>query len=74
MGIVDTTIQGLSRKKFATDPIVAPRYSAITSIVSSAYKRQGRIIEEALAVTLRCAGPVTLVAGRPSLCVIKGGL
>ncbi len=31
-------------KKFENDPIVGRRYSAITSIVSSAYKRHGKII------------------------------
>lgn len=58
--MVDVTIEALSRKKFATDPIVEPRYSAITSIVSSAYKRHGKIIEEALATTLRRASHLTV--------------
>jgi hypothetical protein len=53
--MVDATIARLSKCKFASDPIVGPRYSAITSIVSSAYKRHGKIIEEALAATLRQA-------------------
>jgi hypothetical protein len=59
LGMVDVTIKGLGRKKFAGDPIVAPVYSAIASIVSSAYKRHGRIIEEALAATLRRAPHLT---------------
>ena len=60
LGMVDVTIKGLSRKKFAGDPTVAPVYSAITSIVSSAYKRHGKIIEEALAATLRQAPHLTV--------------
>lgn len=68
LGMVDVTIGALSRKKFATDPIVAPRYSAITSIVSSAYKRHGKIIEEALAATLRRA-PHLMVWNEPRFAV-----
>ncbi|MCX7631592.1 MAG: hypothetical protein N2038_15310 [Geminicoccaceae bacterium] len=53
--LVDDTIASLKRKTFEVDPIVDKRYSAIASIVSSAYKRHGRILEEALAAALRRA-------------------
>src|SRR5690349_12563879 len=58
--MVDVTISRLRAKKFESDPIVGRRYSAITSIVSSAYKRHGKIIEEAMAVTLRQAPHLTV--------------
>ena len=53
--MVDATIHRLSKSRFANDPIVEHRYSAITSIVSSAYKRHGKIIEQAIAAILRSA-------------------
>lgn len=40
---VDATISRLARKQFSIDPIVEVRYSLITSIVSSAYKRHGEL-------------------------------
>ncbi len=51
--VVDETIPALSRKKFVEDPIAGVRYSRATSIVSSAYKRHGRILEIALRESLR---------------------
>jgi hypothetical protein len=66
--MVDVTMRALAKKKFATDPIVAPRYSSITSIVSSAYKRHGNIIEQALAATLRHVRHLT-VWDEPFFCV-----
>lgn len=51
--IVDGTIRGLARKKFISDPVAGARYSRVTSIVSSAYKRHGRILETALRESLR---------------------
>jgi hypothetical protein len=66
--MVDVTMQGLGKKKFITDPIVAPRYSGITSIVSSAYKRHGNIIEQALMATLRHVPHLT-VWSEPLFCV-----
>jgi hypothetical protein len=52
---VDATIERLARKRFAADPLVGERYSRITSIVSSAYKRHGAIIEQALIAALASA-------------------
>src|SRR4051794_30524404 len=66
--MVDLTIGRLSKSKFTTDPIVGARYSAITSIVSSAYKRHGKIIEQALVATLRSAPHLT-VWDDPLFCV-----
>ena len=51
--VVDETIAALSRVKFVEDPIAGVRYSRATSIVSSAYKRHGRILEMALRESLR---------------------
>ncbi|MEM6934110.1 MAG: hypothetical protein AAF526_11050 [Pseudomonadota bacterium] len=45
---VDKTIAGLAGTKFVVDPIAGTRLSRITSIISSAYKRHGAIIEVAL--------------------------
>jgi hypothetical protein len=52
---VDATIERLARKRFTCDPLVGERYSRITSIVSSAYKRHGAIIEQALLAALTSA-------------------
>jgi hypothetical protein len=51
--VVDDTIQALAKTKFVEDPIAGARYSRATSIVSSAYKRHGRILEIALRESLR---------------------
>src|SRR5262245_11200425 len=51
--VVDETIAALSRKAFVEDPIAGARYSRATSIISSAYKRHGRILEVALRESLR---------------------
>lgn len=51
--VVDDTIRALSKTKFVEDPIAGVRYSRATSIVSSAYKRHGRILETALRESLR---------------------
>lgn len=51
--VVDETIAALSRVKFIEDPIAGTRYSRATSIVSSAYKRHGHILELALRESLR---------------------
>ncbi|MBI4184877.1 MAG: hypothetical protein HY521_12870 [Proteobacteria bacterium] len=52
---MDATIERLARKRFAADPVVGERYSRITSIVSSAYKRHGAIIEHPLLAALTSA-------------------
>jgi hypothetical protein len=51
--IVDETIQALAKVEFTQDPIAGAHYSRTTSIVSSAYKRHGRILEFALRESLR---------------------
>lgn len=51
--IVDETIATLARTKFIEDPIAGAKYSRATSIISSAYKRHGRILETAIREGLR---------------------
>jgi hypothetical protein len=51
--VVDDTIAALAQVKFVEDPIAGTRYSRATSIISSAYKRHGRILEIALRESLR---------------------
>ena len=53
MPVVDETIASLARKSFIEDPIAGTKYSRATSIVSSAYKRHGRILETAIRESLR---------------------
>jgi hypothetical protein len=50
---VDNTISALSNVDFRDDPIAGRKYARATSIVSSAYKRHGKIIERALYERLR---------------------
>lgn len=52
---VDGTIGRLARKDVNADPIVGAKYSRVTSIVSSAYKRHGSILERALVAALTAA-------------------
>ncbi len=51
--LVDNTIVALSKVDFRDDPIAGRKYARATSIVSSAYKRHGKIIERALYERLR---------------------
>jgi len=51
--VIDGTIRSLASKKFLEDPIAGNRHSRNTSIISSAYKRHGRILETALRESLR---------------------
>jgi len=51
--IVDETIQALARTKFIEDPVAGSKHSRNTSIISSAYKRHGKILETALRESLR---------------------
>lgn len=51
--LVDNTITALSKVDFRDDPIAGRKYARSTSIVSSAYKRHGKIIERALYERLR---------------------
>ncbi|MEI9887732.1 MAG: hypothetical protein WDN08_14765 [Rhizomicrobium sp.] len=51
--VVDATISLLAKTKFVVDPIAGEKYSRSTSIISSAYKRHGKILETALRESLR---------------------
>ena len=50
--LIDATIEGLAKKTFRKDPIAGHKYSKMTSVVSSAYKRHGQILEAAFRETL----------------------
>lgn len=53
---VDDTIEKLGSASFREDPIAGHKYSRATSIISSAYKRHGAILEMALLERLKeCA-------------------
>jgi hypothetical protein len=53
---IDLTIDRLRRLPFRADPIAGEKYSRITSIMSSAYKRHGQILDQALIERLKdCA-------------------
>jgi hypothetical protein len=45
---IEATIQRLNGKKFHPDPIAGPKFSRIVSVMSSAYKRHGYILERAI--------------------------
>jgi hypothetical protein len=51
--VIEETIRSLASRKFIEDPIAGNRHSRNTSIISSAYKRHGRILETALRESLR---------------------
>jgi hypothetical protein len=51
--IVDATIDRLAKVDFCCDPLMGEEYSRITSVVSSAYKRHGQIVETAILECLR---------------------
>jgi len=50
---VEATIQRLDAKQFKPDPIAGPHFSKIPSILSSAYKRHGYILERAILEALK---------------------
>lgn len=50
---VEATIQRLNGRKFRPDPIAGEHFSKIVSVMSSAYKRHGFIIERAILEQLR---------------------
>jgi hypothetical protein len=56
--IVEKTILDLSRRKLRPDPLGGPRYSRMTSIINSAYKRHGQIGECALIERLKESNPL----------------
>lgn len=45
---IDKTISVLADKKFRVDPLAGEKFSKITSVLSSAYKRHGFILERAI--------------------------
>ena len=51
--VVDLTISRLASQRFLVDPIAGDRFSRQTSIISSAYKRHGAILEVAIRESLR---------------------
>jgi hypothetical protein len=51
--LVDETVRRLATKAFRDDPIAGSHYARTTSIVSSAYKRHGKILESAIYERLR---------------------
>jgi hypothetical protein len=51
--VVDATIAALSHTRFIEDPVAGIKYSRATSIISSAYKRHGKILETAIREGLR---------------------
>jgi hypothetical protein len=51
--LVDETVRRLAVKAFRNDPIAGTKYARATSIVSSAYKRHGKILEAAIYERLR---------------------
>lgn len=50
---IEATIQRLNARKFRPDPIAGPHFSKIVSVMSSAYKRHGFIIERAILEQLK---------------------
>jgi len=50
---IEKTIQSLESKIFLADPIAGPHFSKITSVMSSAYKRHGYILERAILEVLK---------------------
>jgi hypothetical protein len=50
---IDLTLKRLDKKVFDPDPIAGHHFSKITSVMSSAYKRHGHILERAILETLR---------------------
>lgn len=51
--VVDLTISRLASQRFLVDPIAGDKFSRQTSIISSAYKRHGAILEVAIRESLR---------------------
>jgi hypothetical protein len=50
---IEKTVIGLDSKRFDPDPIAGQHFSKITSVMSSAYKRHGYILEHAILEALR---------------------
>lgn len=58
--VIDATIQRLNNKVFLPDPIAGPHFSRIVSVMSSAYKRHGYIIERAILEQLKTRPELTV--------------
>lgn len=50
---IEKTIHGLDKRVFDPDPIAGKHFSKITSVMSSAYKRHGFILERAIVEALK---------------------
>ena len=50
---VDATIDALAATEFRVDPVAGALFSRVVSVLSSAYKRHGTIIENAINVALK---------------------
>ena len=50
---IESTIKRLDSKAFDPDPIAGPHFSKITSVMSSAYKRHGYILERSILEALK---------------------
>jgi len=50
---IERTIKRLDSKSFDPDPVAGPHFSKITSVMSSAYKRHGYILERAILEALK---------------------
>lgn len=51
--IVDATVDRLAKTKFCCDPLMGEENSRITSVISSAYKWHGQILETSILECLR---------------------
>jgi hypothetical protein len=51
--LIDRTVETLRRTKFTPDPIAGEHFSKIVSLMSSAYKRHGFILERAILEQLK---------------------
>ena len=58
--VIDATIQRLNAKVFPPDPIAGQHFSRIVSVMSSAYKRHGYIIERAILEQLKTRPELTV--------------
>jgi hypothetical protein len=58
--VIDATIQRLNAKVFPPDPIAGPHFSRIVSVMSSAYKRHGYILERAILEQLKTRAGLTV--------------
>src|SRR4029079_16431447 len=50
---IESTIRRLDAKQFDPDPIAGPHFFKNSSVMSSAYKRHGRILEAAILEALK---------------------